>query len=638
MPRRLYAISVLALAAILFVAINIAADHWITTTRLDLTEHGQFTLAKGTRNIIRKIPEPITLKFYYSKNVAADYAQTAAYAKRVLDLLREYAALSHGKIILQEIDPEPFTAAEDEATANGLSGAQTDSGDTVYFGLVGTNRIDGREVIPYFTSEREPYLEYDISSLLYRLSTPAKPVLGIISSLPLDTGPGGMAAALQGNGQPYAIYSELSQSYATQMLDPSLSRVPANVAVLMVVHPTSLSAAQLYAIDQFVLGGGRALVFVDPNSELAQAGGAMDPRAGGAPMSDLPKLFQAWGVSYNAGKVVADRALAQRVQLSSDPRNPVASYPIWLHLTARQFAHGDTITANLQSLNLASAGALFPAKHATTRFVPLVTSSTEAELVDSEQVRFNPRPQDLMAEIHPSNEAFTIAARISGPAKTAFPNGPPAAMTTSPGQTPARLPPQIMQSVGPINVVVMADSDIFDDRFWVRVENLYGKRIATPFADNGAFVLNAVENLMGSGDLISLRTRASSDRPFTVVKELQADAQAQFQQEAEALQARLTAVQQRLHELEQGGSTNGRPSTSQALTAEQQAEIDRFKRVLIETRASLREVQHNLRKDIDALGEFLAFVNIALVPIFVAGFALLVAFVRRRRRVRALRT
>jgi len=628
---------VLVLAAILFVAINIAADAWITTARLDLTETGRFTLADGTRNIIRKIPEPITLKFYYSKNVAADYAQTAAYAKRVLDLLREYASLSDGKIILQEVDPEPFTAAEDEATASGLSGAATDSGDTVYFGLVGTNRIDGKEVIPYFTSEREPYLEYDLSSLLYRLSTPAKPVLGIISSLPLDTGSGGMAAALQGNSQPYAIYSELSQSYTTQMLDPSLSRVPSNVAVLMVVHPAGLSAAQLYAIDQFVLRGGRALIFVDPNSELAQAGGGLDPRAGGAPMSDLPKLFQAWGVRFNAGKVVADRALAQRVQLSSDPRNPVASYPIWLHLTSPQFAHGDTITTNLQSLNLASAGALFPEKHATTRFMPLVSSSTEAQLVDSEQVRFNPRPQDLMSQIRPSGEAFAIAARISGSAETAFPNGPPAPMT-SPGQTPAPpRSPQIIKSVGPINVVIMADSDIFDDRFWVRVENLYGKRIATPFADNGAFVLNAVENLMGSGDLISLRTRASNDRPFTVVKELQADAQAQFQQEAESLQARLTAVQQRLHELEQGGSTNGRPSTSQALTPEQQAEIDRFKRVLIETRASLREVQHNLRKDIDALGEFLAFVNIALVPIFVAGFALLVAFLRRRRRTRALR-
>jgi ABC-type uncharacterized transport system involved in gliding motility auxiliary subunit len=636
LPRRVYAITALILATILFVALNIAADTFVTTAQLDLTETGQFTVADGTRAIIAKIPEPITLKFYYSKKVAADYAQTSAYAKRVHDLLQEYAALSGGKIILQDVDPEPFTPAEDEATSNGLTGAPTDSGDTVYFGLVGTNRIDGKEVIAYFTPEREPYLEYDLSALIYHLSMPQKPVLGIISSLPMDTGAGGMQAALQGASQPYAIYSELSETFTTQMLDPSLARIPSEVAVLMVVHPTNLSAAQLYAIDQFVLGGGRALIFVDPNSELAQAGGGIDPRSGGAPMSDLPKLFQAWGVGYNPGKVVADRALAQRVQVSSDPRNPVASYPIWLHLTPPQFDAKDTITANLQSMNLGSTGALHSLKGASTSFVPLVRSSSEAALLDSEEVRFSPRPQDLMGLIQPTGETFVIAARISGSAKTAFAAGPPAPMTTAGQPPPAPLPPQLKQSSGPINVVIMADSDVFDDRFWVRVENLYGKRVASPFADNGAFVLNAVENLMGSGDLISLRTRATNDRPFTVVKEIQAEAQAQFQQEAEMLQARLTAVQQKLHDLEQGGSANGQRSTSQDLTAEQQAEIDRFKRELIETRTSLRDVQHNLRKDIDALGEFLAFVNIALVPIFVAGFALLLAWLRRRRRARAL--
>ncbi len=636
LSRRLYAISALALAAVLFVALNIATDTFITTARLDLTQTGQFTIADGTRNIIAKIPEPITLKFYYSKKVAADYAQTAAYAKRVRDLLGEYAALSRGKIILQDIDPEPFTGAEDEASANGLTGAPTDSGDTVYFGLVGTNRIDGKEVIAYFTPEREPYLEYDLSALVYHLSMPQKPVLGIISSLPIDTGAGGMQAALQGASQPYTIYSELAETFSTQMLDPGQSRIPPEVAMLMVVHPASLSAAQLYAIDQFVLGGGRALIFVDPNSELAQAGGGMDPRGGSAPMSDLPSLFRAWGVGYNPGKVIADRALAQRVQVSSDPRNPVASYPIWLHLTPAQFDAKDTITANLQSMNLGSTGAVYALKGSTTSFTPLVRTSSEAALLDSEEVRFNPRPQDLMGLIQPTGETFVIAARVSGPAKTAFPAGPPAPMTTAGQPPPAPLPPQIKQSSGPINVVIMADSDIFDDRFWVRVENLYGKRVASPFADNGAFVLNAVENLMGSSDLISLRTRATNDRPFTVVKEIQAEAQAQFQQEAEMLQARLTAVQQKLHDLEQGGSANGQTSTNQGLTGAQQGEIDRFKRELSETRTSLRNVQHNLRKDIDALGDFLAFVNIALVPIFVAGFALLIAWLRRRRHARAM--
>jgi ABC-type uncharacterized transport system involved in gliding motility auxiliary subunit len=631
--RRLYALAALVLAVVIFVCVNIAATAWITTAKLDLTQNGQFTLADGTRNILAKIPEPITLKFFYSKKIAADYAQTRAYAQRVHDLLEEYAALSHGKIVLKEVDPEPFTPAEDEATSGGLTGAPTDSGDTVYFGLVGSNRIDGKEVIPYFTSEREPFLEFDLSTLVYHLSQPQKPVLGIVSTLPLDTGPGGMAAAMQGNAQPYAIYTELAQTYATQMLDPSTNAIPANVSVLMIVHPSGLSAAMLYAIDQFVLRGGRALVFVDPNYELAGAGAGMDPQAGGNPASDLPQLFQAWGVGYTPGKVIADAKLAQRVQVSSDPRNPVASYPLWLHVTQAQFDPKDTVTANLQTLNLASAGTLHPLKGASTTFAALVRSSDAAALLDTEQVRFNPRPQDLMGEIHPTGEVFTIAARVSGPSKTAFANGPPAAMTVAGQPAPPPLPAQLKESAGPINVIVMADTDLFDDRFWVHVENAFGKRVAAPFADNGAFVLNAIENLMGSGDLISLRTRATNDRPFTVVKEMQAQAQADFQAEAEALQARVTSVQQRLHELEQGG---GAQAGAQGLSAAQQAEIDRFKKELVQTRGQLRDVQHRLRRDVDTLGDILAFLNIALVPLFVAGFAILLAWLRRRRRARAL--
>ncbi len=232
-----------------------------------------------------------------------------------------------------------------------------------------------------------------------------------------------------------------------------------------------------------------------------------------------------------------------------------------------------------------------------------------------------------MQQIEPTGKRYVIAARVSGPAKTAFPGGPPPGAAKS---------VQLKASKGPINVIVMADSDIFDDRFWVHVENLYGKQIAAPFADNAAFVLNAVENLSGSSDLISLRTRATNNRPFVVVQKLQADAQAQFQQQEDALQQRLTDTETRLHALEQGGSTNGQPSTTAGLTPEQQAEIDRFKRELIDTRTELRDVQSNLRKDIDTLGAILAFINIALVPILVACFAIGLAILRRRRRARAI--
>ena len=621
--RQIYAIAAIVLAAVVFVGINIAADATLTTERLDLTENGLYTLAPGTRHIIENLKEPITLKFYYSKKVAADYAQIQSYAEQVRDLLQRYAALSHGKIVVEEIDPEPFTPEEDEATAAGLSAAPTDSGDNVYFGLVGTNTIDGKETIAFFNQDRQPFLEYDVTSLIYRLATPKKPVLGIVTSLPMEMGPGGMQAMMAGQAQPYMAYQGLEASYTTRMLDQDFKTIPSDVGVLMIAHPGNLSDGQRYAIDQFVLKGGRALVFVDPYAELANPHGAYDPSGAGAVMSDLPKLFKAWGIAYDPAKIVIDGELAQRVQ-TADPRNPVQSYPIWLRLGPDEFDQHDQITASLQNLNLASAGALMPAKGATTHFAPLITTSDDANLVDAVQVRLNPRPQDLMDQIGPLGHQYTLAARITGPAKTAFPNGAPDGGDA-----------KQVKAAKSINVVVMADADIFDDRFWVHYDNLFGKKIASPFADNGAFILNAVENLTGSDDLISLRTRATSDRPFIVVRKLQADAQKDFQQEADMLQQRLTDTQQRLHDLEQGGGDAN--SKSAVLSPAQQAEVQKFKRELIDTRGELRDVQHNLRKEVDALGSFLAFVNIALVPILVALFALGLAVVRRRRRARAIR-
>jgi ABC-type uncharacterized transport system involved in gliding motility auxiliary subunit len=627
--RRFYALALIVLAVVIYAALNIALDASVTNAKIDLTENGLFTLSRGTRSTIEKLQEPITLKFFYSKKVASDYAQIQAYANRVRDLLHNYAAISDGKIILEEIDPEPFTPAEDEAVSDGLTGAPTESGDMVYFGLVGTNTIDGKEAIPFFSQDREAYLEYDLTSLIYRLSTPKKPVLGIITSLPLDVGAGGMMAAMQGRSQPYIVYEQLRQTYDTRMVPADFNRIPADVDVLMIAHPAALNDTQTYAIDQFVLRGGRVLVFVDPNSEMASPPGGADPQSGQSPVSDLPKLFKAWGIAFDPDKVVVDRSLAQRVQLSADPRNPVTAYPLWLHLTPDNFDKHDPLTANLQVLNLASVGFLTPLKGATTKFTPLVQSSDLAMPISGDEARSKIQPEQLMASIRATGERYTIAARISGPVKTAFPNGPPPQAANAPP-----LPAEIKSSKADANIIVVADTDILDDRFWVRVQDLYGKRLAATFADNGSFVLNAVENLMGSDDLISLRTRATNDRPFTVVQKLQADAQAQFQSEADALKQKMTDTQDRLRALQQGGTgTNAQTGT---VSAAQQSEIERFRRELLDTRSQLRDVQHNLRKEVDRLGEWLAFINIALVPLLVALFAIGLALLRRRRRARAL--
>ncbi len=623
LSRRVYAISALILAAIIFVAINIAADASLTTEQIDLTENGLYTISKGTKEILRSLKEPITLKFYYSKKAAADYAQINAYAARVRDLLQRYAALSNGKVIVEELDPAPYTKAEDQANAAGLTGAQTDDGQIVYFGLVGTNTIDGTQTIPFFSLKREPFLEYDITSLIYRLSQPQKPVIGVLSSLPLNVGAGGMMAALQGRAQPYVAWQQLAQNYKTRMIAADFKTLPKGIRVLMIVQPNKLNAVQRYAIDQFVLRGGHALIFVDPRSDIALASGE-----GGQPVapasSSLPQLFKAWGIGFNPQKVVLDGRLAQQVEVQDNPHDPIVLYPTWLRIGRAQMNHKDQVTANLSDLNLATVGALFPTKGATTHFVPLISSSDDASLISTSRLKLTP-PQDLLNAIHPVGKPFTIAARISGPAHTAFPNGPP------PG-APAKGEIKLAKS---INLIVVADTDIFDDRFWVRMDQTYGgKDIAEPFADNGAFILNAVENLTGSNALISLRTRAVSAHPFTVVKELQAEAQAEFQQQANDLQQKLSDTEHKLRTLESGGSAA--VGSVVQLSARQQHQIEDFKRELINTRLQLRKVQLNLRKSVDQLGSILAFLNIAFVPILVALFALVLAWLRRRRRARAV--
>ncbi len=624
LSRRKYAVLSIVFAAAVFLGLNIAVDATITTAKIDLTDTGRYTLSQGTRNIIKSLSEPVTLRFFFSKQAASQYAQTRAYAGRVRDLLREYAARSHGKIILEEVDPEPFTPMEDEASAAGITAVPTESGESVYFGLVGVNRIDGREVIPFFSPEREGLLEYDLTTLIYRLSTPKKYKIAILSGLPLETGPGGMQAMMSGHARPYALYQELAQAYTTEMLPQDFTSIPAATDVLMIVHPGTLTDAQTYAIDQFVLKGGRALVFVDPNSELAQ-GGAMEPGQQ-ASFSTLPRLFQSWGIAFDTTKEIADLKLAQHVQLSRD--GPPMVYPVWLHLTEDQFSSDDPVTANLKVINLGSAGSLRPLKSATTKFTSLMGSTNQAALLDVAEARLQAmtNPEEVAASVAPTGQEYIIAARLTGPAKTSYPAG-----------APAGVPGQEVTSAKNINVIVMADADIFKDEFWVRVEQMYGKAVAAPFANNDSFVLGALENLTGSSDLISLRTRATNDRPFTLVRALQADAEREFKQQEDALKTKLADTEQQLKNLQswQGGAAAG--ATAQAgLSAQQQTAIDAFKHQVVEIRTQLRQVQHNLRQDVDALGDFLAFINIVAVPLLVAVFALVVAWIRRRRRARAI--
>ena len=630
--RRSLALTIVGLSVVLFFAINITSEVWLRAVRLDLTQNSLYTLSPGTRAILSQIKEPITLRFYFSRDVAKNYATVRSYSGRVRDVLHEYVTASGGKLRLEEIDPEPFTPAEDDAVAQGLSGAPTAEGEVVYFGLVGSNTVDGRETIPFFSQDREPYLEYDLTSAIYRLAQPEKPTLGVIAGIPLVQGDPGIAGMLGGGDKPLVLYAQLRQNFSMLPMSMSIDHIPDYVSTLMVVHPAGLTPTTQYAIDQFVMRGGHAIVFVDPYSEIANYAPSGPTGQSLAVTSDLKPLLTAWGVSFDPNKVVANPERAIRVQVRSNPRNPVADFIAWLKLQDEDFNHNDPVTGNLHEVNLGSPGAIAPLKGATTGFVPLMQSTTDSGLLDAALVRAAQSPQDLQRAYVSSGMKYTLAARISGPAKSAFPNGAPKNDAAMPaGTVAAPLPTPVKESKG-IDVIVVADSDIFDDRFWVQAQNVQGATMAVPTADNGALVQNAVENMMGSRDLISLRTRVADVRPFTKVAQLRRAAESQYATQEQQLQTQLQTTQARLKQLEGAGAQGAAPET---LSPASQSEIEKFRRELLDTRAKLRQVQANLRKDVETLGDALAFLNIVLVPLLVAAAAIVLALLRRKRRAAA---
>lgn len=595
--RRLYGLSALALTAMIVAGLNVALDATLTQARIDLTQDRRFTLSEGTRNILHALKEPLHLKMYYSRRTAAHYPQISAYAARVRNLLASYVAAGDGKIVLEEIDPEPYTDAEDEAAAGGVAPVPAGNGTSIYFGLTAENRIDGHAAIAYFSPEREPMVEYDVTALIHRLADPTKPKLAVLTSLALDG---------RGEGGQPAIFRALAGSYDMVKLPATFSRVPADTRVLMIVHPGPLNDSTLYAIDQFVMRGGRAAVFVDPDCEVL-----LPPQDAGTGenSSDLPRLFRAWGVDYSTRQVLADIPQAPKVR--TDANAVPGRDPSWLHVTADGFDARDPVSASLNAVNFASAGIVNPRRGATTKFAPLIYSSDRATPIEPHIIRAISNGETLAAAVQPTGERYVVAARLTGPAVSAFAAAPPPGVGLG------------IRSARAINVVVVADTDLLADRFWLRTE---GGR-AIEFSDNEAFIFNIVENLMGTDDLLSLHPRARGERPFTKVQALEAAAQKRYRVETDKLQTQLAVARDRLLALQQKATV----ASAVAPDAKKSTDIERSRRELAETRMALRQVQRDLNLDVARLGNRMAFANIALMPILVVIVGSIVAFWRRRR-------
>ncbi len=646
MSRRSLAVIGLIAAAILFAAVNVISNRTLGTTRIDLTQGKLYTLSAGTRATLTKLDEPIVLRFYYSKKLGNEIPSYGVYAQRVREMLEEYAAAANGKIELQELDPLPFSAVEDRAVAFGLQGVPLDQGgEQIYFGLAATNSTDDLQTIPFFQPEREPFLEYDLTKLIHSLAFPKKPTIGLITDLPLE---GDMMAAMQGQPMiPYAVIDQLKPLYTIKDLSSDLDSVPSDVDVLMVAHPQHLSDKTQYAIDQYVLGGGKALVFVDPNSETQQ----MHPsqlNPPGMPLdSDMPKLFKAWGLSMDPKQVAGDRRAARRVNAGTQQHVEAMDYVAWLSLDQQDLDRDSPITANLTHINMASAGILQPAKDAKTTFMPLITTSIDSMPIDVEKIKGVggvPDVGGLLRDFKPSGEKLVLAAQVTGTAETAFPDGPPkdekkddakpadAKPAAAAPAAPAG-PPQIKTSAKPIDVIVVADTDILEDRFWEQSQDFFGQTVVIPVANNGDFVANALDSLAGGDDLIALRSRGTSARPFTLVDNIQRAADARYQATEKDLQTKLKDTQDKIKQLQDQG---GRPGAT--VDKEQEQTIDNFRTDMLSIRQQLRQVQLALRQDINRLQAVTEFFDIALVPILVAIVAVIIGWVRYRRRKRQARS
>ncbi|HKO06460.1 MAG TPA: Gldg family protein [Alphaproteobacteria bacterium] len=645
----------LALALALFFSLNIFANAAFKGISLDLTEGGLYTLSSGTRQLLAHLKEPVTLRFYFSQRLADSVPSYANYAARVRELLERYASLSDDRIRLEFYNPEPFSDAEDRAVAFGLQGVPIgNSGDQVYFGLAGTNSTDDEEIIPFFQADRERFLEYDVTKLVAGLANPKKKVIGLVSSLPMG-GSFGNPMMGQASVQPWVIMTEMRQQFTVRELGENPDKIDKDIDVLMIVHPKALSEKAQFAVDQYVLGGGRALVFVDPNAESDTGPSPM--LMTGASSSDLKRLFGAWGVELVPDKVAGDRELATRVQAPVAGRTQTIDYIAWLSLGEDNLSRDDVVTADLSSLLMATPGILEKKQDAASAFAPLVWTNADATEIAADKLRLFPDFLGLLADYKPVGHPLTLAARIQGMVKTAFPDGPPAASKEEakkdeePGESkdakasekaeekkvedkPAAEQPKpaswLKESAKPINVIVVADTDMLTDRFWVRTQEFFGQEIVQPTAGNGSFVIDALDNLAGSDALIGLRGRGLSARPFDLVQRLRAQADARYLAQAQELQNRLKDAEKKLASLEKEGEAGSR----QILSAAQQQEIEKFRAETLRTRKSLREVQHALRVDIERLDEVLKFVNIALIPILIGIAAIVVALVRAARRRR----
>jgi ABC-type uncharacterized transport system involved in gliding motility auxiliary subunit len=611
--------SVVGLAALFFllVAANFLAS--VVPVRADLTEGKLHTLSPATRKLLRGLPSPVKVKLYISSGDAMPVPMRS-FARRVVTMVDEFRSVAGSNLVVERYDPSPDSEAEDAAQLDGIEPQTLATGEQFYLGLV-ASRLDRKQVIPVVAPARERLLEYDLIRAIARAADPERPKLGLMSPLPV-LGASFNPYTRQQATDPWVLANELRRDFEVKAIDPAAEAIPADVNVLLLIHPRDITAKTEYALDQFVLRGGKLIAFVDPYAYFDQLPTPMPGMPPQVTSSSLPHLFKAWGVEMNPDKVVSDVVFGS----GQGPRYT----PTVLTLNRTAFSRDDVVTAQIESLLYAFGGA-FEVKPADGLAVaPLVRSSPNSMLVDGgKATAAGPAATNGFV---PSGHSMLLALRLSGKFRTAFPDGAPKDKDAKPAAAPAAAP-GLKEAARENAVVLVGDTDLLQDGAAVDVQEVFGRRVVVPSNGNLAFAQGLVEQLSSDESLLSLKSRASAYRPLSVVREMEAKAQLQYFGKIKELEDELQKTNDALKKLE-GSPAKGAAANAQILTPEQQAEIDRFKKKVAETRLALKELRRNLRHDSEQLVFLTKIANIALMPLLVALAGLGVALVRRRRQAR----
>lgn len=625
----LYSTAGVAAMALILIAGNVILG--AVKQRVDLTEEKVYTLSRGTKEILRKLDTPVKIRFYCTQSgeTSPETVFLKGYAKRVEDLLDEYRQAARGKLVIEKYDPQPDSDAEDSARVNGIEGQALRNGERFYLGL-SVSLLDEKQAIPFLDPNRERLLEYDLSRAITRVMTPEKPVVGIMSPLPLFGAPANpmMARMGQQGQQPWVFIGELKNDFNVKRVEMDVDKIPDDVKVLMVVHPRDITDKAQFAIDQFVLRGGKLIAFLDPlpitdTREQNQMFGSI-PNSG----STLDKLLKAWGIGFDTSKVVAD--LNFKVQLGGRD-NQAQEAPAFLSMTAEGINKDDILTSQIDNIWLPFAGAFTGTPAEGLQETVLLKSTKQSQLVDGFMA--NMSGENVLKEFKPSGNTYAMAIRLTGKFKTAFPDGNPEAKKDEAKKegetkdaTEKKSDDSLKVSKAETSVILIGDADMIYDRVaFQQISTLFGPALI-PANGNLSLVQNSVEQMTGDNNLIGVRSRATQNRPFTLVKKMQTEAETNYRSKIKELEDSLAETQRQLNELQQKKDKGQRF----ILSAEQQTALENFRKKEAEVKIKLKEERKKLRRDIDSLESRLKWFNIAAMPLLVSLTGLTLAFYKRK--------